>query len=156
MNGQLYGLRQWALIDGQLTGFHGTVWDPTEVMVARCLSNSEEHPPADPECTCGIYGYTDIDSFEANQDFRNSPHTVVTGLIKAYGYVTQGTKGFRAGKAEIVAVSDRLLSLANDDVERRAASPLLQSLNSANVRIYPDTDTLYRNSEPLLEETRRG
>lgn len=55
-----------------------------------------------PECKCGLYAYTDEKSLKANS--RTHGDTVF-GLVRAHGLVTQGTKGFRAQKAEIVALT---------------------------------------------------
>lgn len=63
------------------------------------------HQVTDPGCTCGFYAYTDEHSLDKNsyrgQEFNNS----IFGIIKAWGYVTEGTKGFRAQKAQIVGLT---------------------------------------------------
>lgn len=57
---------------------------------------------AQPACQCGFYAYTDINSIIENS--HPQPYSVF-GLIKGHGKVTIGTKGFRAEKADIVALA---------------------------------------------------
>lgn len=60
------------------------------------------HRPALPSCVCGFYAYTDEASLLAN----SRPYgDVVFGIVRAYGRITQGTKGFRAETAEVVALT---------------------------------------------------
>ena len=81
---------------------------PNPMITTFRIAWSEPIPPhvvTAPEHTCGFYAYTDEASlFENSNRGANS----VFGLIKAYGHVTQGTKGFRAEKAEIVALTEPL------------------------------------------------
>jgi hypothetical protein len=62
----------------------------------------DDHRPAEPSCTCGYYAYTDESSLNRNSSWRDGS---VFGIIKGYGQVTQGSKGFRCEKAEIVALT---------------------------------------------------
>ena len=63
----------------------------------------EEHDIADPVCRCGFYAYTDENSLIRNSitDVDNT----VFGIIRAWGHVTEGTKGFRAEHAEIIGMT---------------------------------------------------
>lgn len=65
-------------------------------------SPRREHVPANPACTCGFYAYTHVQPL-----FDNSTTATysVFGLIQGYGTVTLGTKGFRAEKARIIALT---------------------------------------------------
>ena len=60
------------------------------------------HTVTDPDCVCGFYAYTSPESLSRNSTGWTY---VVFGIIKAYGRVTQGTKGFRAEKADILALT---------------------------------------------------
>lgn len=68
----------------------------------RAENPTPPHAPTYPECRCGFYAYTDEKSLRSNS--RTYGDTVF-GLVRAYGLVTQGTKGFRAQKAEVVALT---------------------------------------------------
>lgn len=57
---------------------------------------------AQPSCVCGFYAYTDLESIIKNS--YNQPNSVF-GLIRGHGKVTIGTKGFRAEKADIIALA---------------------------------------------------
>lgn len=48
-------------------------------------------------CSHGFYGY-----YEGSNDYRSE--TRINGVIKAYGEVVIGTRGFRASKAEVIAL----------------------------------------------------
>ena len=63
----------------------------------------KKHQPGDPECTCGIYAYHDLESL--NPSPRSSYRSASFGLIEASGNVTVGTKGFRAQRATILALT---------------------------------------------------
>lgn len=70
----------------------------------------------DPECTCGFYAYTapkdGVASLFTSHSSRVagsgglnfSPKYLIAGVMKGYGAVTIGTRGFRAEKADIVAL----------------------------------------------------
>lgn len=65
-------------------------------------ANSMCESISQPSCTCGFYAYNNQESLIRNSYTNDS---AVFGLIKGYGKVTIGTKGFRAEKADIVALS---------------------------------------------------
>jgi hypothetical protein len=82
---------------------------PTELS-ATAYESIPPHDVTDPICTCGFYAYTDAQSLVRNS-YSTATATEVSsvfGLVKAYGLVTQGTKGFRAQKAQIVAATHPL------------------------------------------------
>jgi hypothetical protein len=61
-------------------------------------------------CTCGFYGFWDLDSFLGKawaSDIDWADMRKVVGLVDAYGKVLLGTRGFRAQKCRVVAVSVR-------------------------------------------------
>jgi len=58
---------------------------------------------AQPSCTCGFYAYNNVDSLVENSYTQDSS---VFGLVRGYGKVTIGSKGFRAEKADIVALAE--------------------------------------------------
>ena len=89
-------------LSGRTVQFVITHPAPTEYFHLSGSVPRKPHRVPDPGCTCGFYAYTDQDSLAKNSyDDGNS----VFGLVKAHGLVTQGTKGFRAEKAEIVALT---------------------------------------------------
>lgn len=94
-----------------------------EVNIASCIFAQVHHPhtsaPAS-GCTCGFYGkHQPFDLYEYNslmQMFhRRLPpdYVIVRGSIQASGRIIVGTKGFRAEKACIEALSgDELYNFA--------------------------------------------
>lgn len=112
--GEVYGLRMWKVdhlgrlrarnIDG------APAWRPGENL-AVCMDfysgavatqkGVQKHPAPADECRCGFYAYNARDYVKNDQ--VSYPYCVM-GVIKAYGRVLLGTKGFRAEKAEIVAL----------------------------------------------------
>lgn len=200
--GHVYGLRQWTLRDG-LRGHRDYIWVPGQEHAATCLVNIDiayvhdavaqllarygrapadrsepAHQVTDPDCTCGFYAYT-----EAEPLLKNSVTTgfypAVFGLVKAWGHVTQGTHGFRAEKAQIVALTRPLGDLrymqsansliqldeviAADSLDRwvdvlvppRDVEAFEERLrDTPDVDIYPNLPDLLAAAEPLLKTTR--
>lgn len=120
---------------------------------------------AQPGCVCGFYAYTDIESIIVNS-YGNTAS--VFGLVRGHGKVTIGTKGFRAEKADIVALaapvhyksqyphsSNKTLDI-NGNLTLKwepasAGSPSLKDLE----RLVRGTDiTLFENPAQLLEFAR--
>lgn len=66
-------------------------------------ANRVKHSIGHPACTCGFYAYTDWNSLYQNS--LTSVDDYVFGLIRGYGHVTVGSMGFRAEKADIVALT---------------------------------------------------
>jgi hypothetical protein len=64
-----------------------------------------DHPVAHPSCTCGFYAYTSPQALYANTPWSYSSAGEVYGLVRGYGHVTVGSLGFRAEKADIVALT---------------------------------------------------
>lgn len=60
------------------------------------VAGTEARHAFDADCECGFWAY---------DEENHRPHGVVTGIIEAYGKVTIGTRGFRAEKARIVALT---------------------------------------------------
>ena len=95
------------------TGYDGT-WFPSppirshptidhDLWEATLEAERADHNIGHPACTCGFYAYTDWGSLHQNS--LTSFEDYVFGLVRGYGHVTVGTKGFRAEKAEIVALT---------------------------------------------------
>ena len=103
--GSINGIRSWQLEDdGTLQAVsHRYEWGPGE-NVAECIYHAHpkdsKHRIASNDCSCGFYAYLD----PRNNDwcFGGRPR----GIVKAYGTVTVGSRGFRAEKAQIVALID--------------------------------------------------
>lgn len=71
-------------------------WQP-----AVCLKGGN-HTSPDKNCDCGIYGVYDLNS----KDLVHSPGFVVV-LIEASGVIIQGSKGWKAELARIVALTNK-------------------------------------------------
>lgn len=82
---------------------HTNPWGPILVSL-RGRRQMPKHSLTDPRCTCGFYAYTDAAALHSNSS-RYAAVPSVFGIIKGYGLVTQGTRGFRAEKAEIVSLT---------------------------------------------------
>lgn len=134
IGGEVYGAREWEVDSlGRLQGVsYSEVWRPGE-NVAKCRAVRRSKACAQGECGRGHFGlptrYTlagvtwntgpdycvepagcggvnpDCDcGFWAYYDRAQWGDAPVRGVVKAYGKTTLGTKGFRAEKAEIVAL----------------------------------------------------
>jgi hypothetical protein len=122
-------------------------------MELEVLTEPVPHDVTDPNCTCGIYAYTDPKSL-----LRNSRRfsLSVFGLVKAYGLVTQGTHGFRAQKAEIIALTTPQQSRLDwhqipvDDPDVLGFRPSVPR----NIPLLPSLDALFDHARPYLEESR--
>jgi hypothetical protein len=62
------------------------------------LDADEDHRAGSLHCSCGFHAYTDGDSHDYGDPKR------ITGIIRGYGVCTEGTRGFRAEKAQLVAL----------------------------------------------------
>lgn len=67
--------------------------------VAEPMTRTDEHRPGAKGCGCGFWAY-----FDGSDDFSDDDN--VTGIIRGEGVVTVGSKGFRAERAEVVALVD--------------------------------------------------
>jgi len=120
--GTVRGFRSWNVtVDGRLQALHQTgIWTPGE-NVAECLGSPSKDviPPIEGEdwkerqakvdewrsnhemveCQHGFYAY--FSSAHIQAGYRPAVH----GVIEGYGEVLIGTKGFRAAKSRILAIS---------------------------------------------------
>ena len=112
----------------------------------RVTGKSTEHEVGHPQCTCGIYAYHDKNSL-ADSAVASAedlpPGGAVYGLVKAYGFVTVGTKGLRAEKAQIVALTLPQLSRLDETTIDDAA----QLWRDAGITVLPDLPSLLEFSE---------
>lgn len=105
--GSILGYRQWYWSHGELTSQGDTVWEKGEIH-AECKNSLlftvhrdtvVEHSSPHIDCTCGIYAhYLPLESYERGREN-------VFGVVEASGKILMGTKGFRAEKTKIVALS---------------------------------------------------
>lgn len=99
----LLGFRQWYWKDGSISSYGNSKWSNGH-LTSVCerfsvLGDTKgDHSSPDMDCTCGIYAhYLPLESYERTYN--------VFGVIEASGRIFMGTKGFRAEKAKIVALS---------------------------------------------------
>jgi hypothetical protein len=85
----------------------------------------------DPACQCGFWAYDEA-SF--------TPQGEIVGVIDAYGKTTIGTKGFRAERASILALSRR----------DRNDKPLSRSLTFRLASLYPEVQ-FFDSLDALIE-----
>jgi hypothetical protein len=137
VDGRLRGYRAWRGLahggqhEGRLlsTGMAHT-WRKdahTEPEGASCLTYLDQvHFAPDAHCRCGIYGWYDPAD-------ERIPHPAasgsVFGVVQATGRVILGTHGFRAEKAQVLAVT------ADDPGQR-------EQLRSAGYRVFDSRDEL--------------
>ncbi len=111
--GRLRGYRLWRLSSEGLTPIHQRMSKSWHIgqNVAECTSGAKVVPPLEDhhgtvpmlECTCGFYAKYKANEL-ANTLGTHNPFTVVVGAIDATGKVIQGSRGFRAQFAKIVAL----------------------------------------------------
>lgn len=77
----------------------GLYWDPGRGWV---MEWSRDHQVAGRHCMCGFYGYWDGSNDYVRRPSPLSPN--ISAVVKAYGHVTIGTRGFRAEKMKVVGV----------------------------------------------------
>lgn len=75
-------------------------WNPT--VVSSNVRRDKHHPGA-LGCTCGFFSYHEGDGMEWAATAGYDRH--VGGVVHVYGRMTRGSKGFRAEKARIVALT---------------------------------------------------
>lgn len=91
--GSVRGYRAWTGKDAchRLIGRYGGFWYPGENL-AYC----RRHQAPEERCKCGYWAYWD------------NPHgNEITGIVEGYGPTIIGEKGFRCGKARILALATR-------------------------------------------------
>jgi hypothetical protein len=110
--GALRGYRSWRVLNNNLVACNSPVVWPVGVMESehigflnfnevQILEDCKGHPKRDH--TCGIYAVHQL----GHEDNRGW----ILGSVKAYGKTIVGTRGFRAGKAEIEALTLNLRGL---------------------------------------------
>jgi hypothetical protein len=83
-----------------VVGTDATVWGPTGYAVAES-GRGRDHPAPDPDCTCGIYGTTDINALTANHPLLASNIVAVIDCDPRYSYQEGDT--IRALSGRVVA-----------------------------------------------------
>lgn len=109
----------------------------TQVTI-RVVGKPRPHAVGHPKCTCGIYAYHSRDTIQMSSPDASPPSGIVLGMIKGYGYVTVGTKGFRAEKVDVVA----LTLPQRSNLEPLVIGQLINSWRKANITILPDLPAL--------------
>lgn len=97
------GFKHWSFLSNSLKtsanvpkSSHHADWSSGE-WSAVC-GKLKDHKSPDVECTCGIYAhYLPLESYQVN--------TGVLGVVEASGKIVMGSKGFRAEKVKILALS---------------------------------------------------
>jgi hypothetical protein len=69
----------------------------------KITGQPSKHEVGHPRCTCGIYAYHDLNSLRVSDG--GGTYGTVYGLVEGTGHVTVGTKGFRAEKAQVRALT---------------------------------------------------
>lgn len=99
----ILGYRQWSWKEKGLSSYGDSKWNKGSLtsVCHRFVSidgTRETHSSPDIDCTCGIYAhYLPLESYERQNN--------IFGVVEASGRILMGTKGFRAEKAKIVALS---------------------------------------------------
>jgi hypothetical protein len=137
----IYGYRWWRISNNfYLSAINRTIWRVGENQ-ARCLKNNSHAAPA-PNCTCGIYARyfpSDIDDIVG---YYSRYRDYVKGVMAAYGNLELGTRGFRAEKAKIVAITYSE-DVKNIELHERVAynyKALLFKSFANLIEIYPPSD----------------
>lgn len=100
--GELYGFRQFQHREGKL---RGVVKSNTAFQVGQntaiCLHDPRawRHKAPALGCSCGIYAF-----YGDDEDIYAGDPATVGGIVAAWGTVIEGTLGFRAEHAELVAL----------------------------------------------------
>jgi hypothetical protein len=149
--GTLRGFRQWRPgLDQSLRpvniqeappwsrGINHAICSPKESLYtgAYARPHSAPHSP----CQCGFYAHYDPEISVPLNYYVNSPHTV-HGIIEASGKVIMGTRGFRAEKAEIVALYGTFQGSHEGvyDISQRYQVPYFPDPGDA-LRMFPPQD----------------
>ncbi|MDA8439402.1 MAG: hypothetical protein M0Z51_11170 [Propionibacterium sp.] len=84
---------------GMISAFSAYIYgDPAPTAVSSAPKPSSKPAHNLPGCKCGFYGY-----YDGSDDYGKPAR--VSGVIEGYGEVVIGTRGFRATKARIVALT---------------------------------------------------
>lgn len=108
------------------------------------------HEITDPSCTCGFYAYTDEKALAFNS---NTYGEHVFGIVKAWGHVTIGTKGFRSQYAEIVGLTPELKHCGNYPFGSSIGPDWYPTRSSIVDEIHPKTR--YKTVEDMLQHYQR-
>lgn len=92
----------------------------------------DEHQVAERRCFCGFYGYWD----GSNDLMDASLNARVAAVVKAYGTVTIGERGFRASKMEVLGVTFQANSARHPSVRNMWLYLALVETGVALVHIY--------------------
>lgn len=107
------------------------------IVVFELSGPSLPHPVGHPLCTCGIYAYHDKSSLGLRR--AETARGFVVGLVRAFGHVTLGTKGLRAAKAQVVA-----LTLPQQcDLPDRVVAPALEQWKDAGISVFSAPEHLF-------------
>lgn len=106
----------------------------------------------DPECSCGFYGYQQGSNDYYSPGAGSSGHGPVGGVIRGYGKVVLGTRGFRAEKAEVLALYIDAAQLAS--AAHKLDDGLIRSRIERNygVPIFNDYGQLLKEFPPDMPE----
>ena len=134
--GDPYGVRLGRMLGVPLTGY----W-VDELAAGEKSKQKSKHEMK--SCACGFYGY-----YDGSNDYGNPAR--VSGVVEGFGEVLIGTRGFRAAKARIVALSigvdkdgDTAVSYAlNRKVRRNYNGVPFYDTFEEMVQAYP-TDVVY-------------
>ena len=172
--GEVYGVRAWTVHPngiGKGCGLHSLSWASTwapGVNTARCFRRKKVHlgdrqcdcgcnaivpqirwdddpcSGMDPACECGFYAY--LDGSENDYLVWQTGPTV-QGVIRAFGKVILGTKGFRAEKAEILAMVPAEASGDHNFGQYPEMPEILERLQTS----YPGIP-IFKTKEAMLRE----
>lgn len=96
----------------------------------------------DPECGCGFYAYQE----GSNDYYKPSDGKPVGGVVRGYGKTVLGTRGFRAEKAEILA-----LYINDGDVTGPGLKYRIER-NYAGIPVFTDYAALLKEFPPTPPE----
>lgn len=90
------------LVTGPMTGAVTVNWMPAPLAdeVAPDPTEEPKHTVGALNCQCGFYAYTD----GGNDYYRVYKEDRLAAIVEGYGICTTGSRGFRAGKARVVAL----------------------------------------------------
>lgn len=109
-----------------------------------------KHNTPKPDCTCGYYAYHSLKALNENR----YSSTDFTGVIRAHGRIVIGSKGIRAQKADILALTpDFDFYLHTSDEKSTRADPVLVA--AMNKKAYAFIENAVTNSIELGKITPR-
>jgi hypothetical protein len=147
--GSLRGYRFWHV---NATGLHainaGYTWQPglNHAMCNKVTTVCGEiaNHKFEPKCTCGFYARYSPDDLAdlAYGSISLSTDHLVIGVVEGTGTIARGTRGFRAEKAEILAIAR--FPMHSDP----AFTTLLDVAHVYNIPFYNNFATLCKNFPP--------